>query len=250
MPTPFTHLAFAQRALHDLTLTGSHREAVELSRSAFLLGSIAADARVGAGAPRSHTHFYVYDQPMEDHPWRVMLKRNPALWSPHDAAHRAFIAGYVAHLAMDEYWSLNMVRPHFIQREWATGRWRLLMLHVILIFMDERDYHQREGWQAETLHTAQPNAWLEFLSDDDLRLWRDLIHAQITPHGISQTYEIFGQRVGMPADELRALMDTDAKLHENLWQYVSQETLAEIEQGMYHFALEQMRAYLDESALR
>jgi len=250
MPTPFTHLAFAQRALHDSMLPQPYRDVLEHSRSGFLLGSIAADARVGAGAPRSHTHFYVYDQPMEDHPWRVMLKRNPALLTPLDAAHRAFIAGYVAHLAMDEYWSLNMVRPHFIQREWATNRWRLLMLHVILIFMDERDYHQRESWQAETLHAAQPNGWLDFLSDDDLRLWRDLIHAQIVPHGVSQTYAIFGQRVGMPPDELHGLMDTDAKLYENLWQYVSQETLAEIEQGMYAFALEQMRAYVDESALR
>lgn len=248
MPTPFTHLAFAQRALNDAALPARYATLLRSAGSGFLLGSVAADARVGAGTPRDRTHFYIYGQDIVEHPWRVMMQRSPALWMPQDAEHQAFVAGYVAHLAMDEYWSLHMVQPHFVQRKWAADRWRYLMLHVILIYMDERDYRTLESWQAETLHHAVPHQWLDFLPDVDLNLWRDLIYEQIKPHGISHTYDIFGQRVGMSAEELRALMDTDQKLHDHLWQYIPLSVLSDVEQGMYRFALEQMTLYLDEAA--
>jgi len=250
MPTPFTHLAFAQRALRDPALEERHRALLNAEQGAFLLGNVAADARVGNGTSRDVTHFYAYGEMTPEHPWHAMLRLNPDLWHPRDAAHTAFVAGYVAHLAMDEYWSRHMVAPHFVHRDWMTRGHRFLMLHVILITMDERDYAGLERWQASALQGAQPHNWLTFMSDMDLRAWQQLIYRQIKPGGASETYAIFAPRIQMTPDQLRGIMDTDEKLYNGLWKYVPQATLAGIEGGMYRFALAQLNDYLGEVARR
>lgn len=249
MPTPFTHLNIAQRLLADDALDAAHRDALRAERGAFLLGSIAADARVGAGLPRDRTHFYTYGQDIVDHPWRVMLRHHPGLLHPHDAAHRAFVAGYVAHLAVDEYWSLNMVEPHFVRRNWGDRAARFLMLHIILVVMDEADLALLEAWQADALRAARPNRWLSFISDNDLTAWQDLIHAQIRPGGQSETLSIFGARINRTAAELRAILDSGETMQSGLWDHISRDVLAEVAAGMYAFARVQMAHYLDESAI-
>ncbi|MCU0476087.1 MAG: zinc dependent phospholipase C family protein [Anaerolineae bacterium] len=245
MPTPFSHLAVAQRLLRDPSLPEAQRVVLAQHRPAFLLGSIAADARVEAGAPRSATHFYHYVQEMDDKPpWRIMMDAHPSLWTPDDAAHEAFIAGYVAHLAMDEVWSRRMVAPYFVGGGWGDQRQRFVMLHVILIVLDERDERTLEPWQAGSLAEAAPYAWLPFLSDAALRDWRDLIHAQICPGGHSQTLEIFGSRAGKTPEQLRALLDSEDDLHAKLWQHVPRPYLSQVEREMYAHCVSQTRAYL------
>jgi hypothetical protein len=132
MPTPFTHLEIAQRLLCDPHVPESTRALLDSERPAFLLGSVAADARDGAGATRESTHFYAYDRPIEERPWRVMMNSFPALARPHSRAQVAFRAGYVAHLSIDEEWGRKLVRPRFVKHEWGTP-WehRFLMLHII-----------------------------------------------------------------------------------------------------------------------
>jgi len=247
MPTPFTHLEIAQRLLCDGEIPQATRDLLTRERGAFLLGSIAADARVGSGAPRDRTHFYAYGQDIVEHPWRVMIQKNPGLMQPKTDAHRAFIAGYVAHLSVDESWSLNMVGPHFVAREWGDQAFRFYMLHIILIYMDERDLARLEGWQAESLHTAIPQQWLNFMTDADLAHWRDLIDAQIAPDGKSQTLLIFGSRIGKTPDELRAFLDSPDEMQAGLWTHIPRPILAEIEALMYIHARTQMMHYLDES---
>lgn len=248
MPTPFSHLHVAQRLLTDPALPDSLRRLLAEHRGAFLLGSVAADARVGAGTPREHTHFYIYGQDIVDHPWRVMLREYPGLLRPHDSAHRAFVAGYVAHLAMDEFWSLNMVVPHFVRRDWGTRALRFLMLHIILIYMDERDLGLLESWQPEALRTAQVNGWLPFMTDVDLAFWQTLIYDQIRPGGQSETLEIFGARISHTPAELRAILDSEARMQADLWDHIPLAVLNEVERGMYAFLREQTIRYFDESS--
>src|SRR3990172_4091204 len=111
MPTPFTHLLTAQRLLTDPAVPEEQRALLNARRSAYLLGSVVADAQVLCGLKREETHFYSFEREMEDHPWRIMLARYPVLQSAHDPAWRAFLAGYVMHLSMDEIWSLEMTGP-------------------------------------------------------------------------------------------------------------------------------------------
>ncbi len=246
MPTPFTHLETTQRFLVDEQLAPEMRALLAAERSAFLLGNIAADARVDAGVSRETTHFYAYDRPIEERPWRVMLQRYPELLTPHSPSQRAFLAGYVAHLSIDEYWTRKMVRPYFIKREWNTSShdFRFLMLHIILCYMDERDLALLEAWQHETLCAADPDGWLPFMSDTTLAGWRNFIGEQIAPGGQSQTLALFGARIGKAPEELRAILDSPEQMQHGLWANVPREDLARIEDEMYAFAREQMAIYL------
>jgi hypothetical protein len=246
MPTPFTHLAFAERLRSDRQIPASLRALIESQWPAFLLGSIAADGHFLAGAQREDTHFYAYDRPMEDHPWRVMVTCHPSLLAPRDQTQQSFAAGYTGHVSMDEIWSLDMLNPHFAQREWAPRPQRFLMLNILLIAMDERDLKMLPRGMADDLQRAEPQNWLPFLSDSALKGWGDLIYRQIRPGGSSETLEIISGRVGKTPEELRALLDSPEQLQDDLWAHIPPPLLADIEERMYAHAVEQIEAYLGE----
>lgn len=247
MPTPFTHLETAQRLLVDEQLPATIRAAIMAEKPAFLLGNIAADARVNGDLNREDTHFYAYDKGIHDHPWRVMAQRNPNLLMPVSSSQRAFVAGYVAHLSIDEIWSLNMLGPHFAGREWGSRSFRFLMLHILLIYMDERDYQQLQAWQYECLHASQPEGWLPFMNDSILIGWRDLVGNQLPPAGHSQTLEVLGRRIDKHPDELRAILTSPEQMQTDLWANISPDLLATVEGDMYRHAREQLCVYWNES---
>jgi hypothetical protein len=118
------------------------------------------------------------------------------------------------------------------------------MLHVLLIYMDERDYGLLEGWHADTLIAAQPNEWLPFMTGDDLKAWRDFIAIQLTRG--SQTLAVLGARIKRSPEELRALLDSPERLQADLWEHVGPEVLVQIEDTMYTACRDEMLVYLDE----
>lgn len=247
MPTPFTHLETAQRMLVDERIPANIRSVLNLQLPAFLLGNIAADARTNGDLTRESTHFYSYDRGITEHPWRVMLRQNPGLYHPTSPAHRAFVAGYVAHLTIDEIWSLEMLGPHFANHDWGSNAFRFLMLHVLLITMDERDYKALQAWQSASLASAIPSHWLPFMNDAILTDWRDFISGQIPPAGDSQTLEVLGKRINRQPAELRAILDSP-KTQADLWANIPPDAFATVESSMYKKACEELCMYWDESA--
>ncbi len=248
MPTPFTHLRILQELLADAELTPAYRALLSRHLPAFQLGSIVADARVSSGVGREVTHFYAYGQPISERPWRRMLRQHPSLMQPQDEAHLAFLAGYIAHLAADEAWTLKMVRPRFWSREWpgVSRRDKFFALHLILTVMDERDEAQLEAWQAESLRSSEPCSWLPFMTDAVLRGWRDLVADQLKPSGASLTLAIFGDRLQRDPAEIRAALDDPALMQASLWRHVPRSRLAMVERQCYAFARDQLAVYLTE----
>jgi len=246
MPTPFTHLQITQRLLADSTLPAQYRALIDAHRPAFQLGSIVADARVSSGVGREVTHFYSYDNPITEHPWRVMLDKHPSLQQPNDEAHLMFLAGYVAHLATDEAWALKMVRPNFARREWdgVSRMNKFIALHLLLTHMDERDEAKLEAWQADSLAQCQPQDWLPFMSDEVLCGWRDMIYHQIMPDGVTQTLDIFSKRLYVEPGFLRGILDKPDQMYNWLWQHVPHVLLADVEVQMYAFTRDQLQTYL------
>ncbi|MEO8396480.1 MAG: zinc dependent phospholipase C family protein [Chloroflexota bacterium] len=247
MPTPFTHLLHAQRLLSDPAVPADQRALLNDQRGAYLLGSITADAQGLAGLKRDDTHFYSFEVPMEDHPWRVMMQRYPELLDARDPDWRAFLAGYVMHLSMDEIWSLQMTGPEFAEREWATRIQRFLMLHILLITIDERDLKLLDPRLNEALCEAQPNGWLPFLSDHVLSEWGSLIYKQIIPGGESETLAVYGTRLKKTPEELRAILDSPQQMQDDLWANVTPELTAQVEANMTDHSRAQMITYLNET---
>ena len=246
MPTPFTHLLTAQHLLADPAVPATQRALLKAEVGAYLLGAVVADAQGLAGISREQTHFYNYERPVSDPAWHTMLARYPALRDVTDPAQRALLAGYVMHISMDEIWSLKMTGPQFARGEWAEHRQRFLMLHILLIFMDERDRAQLDEALSAALSAVEPEGWLPFLSDTVMRQWRDIIAPQIAPGGISETLDIYGARLGKSPDDLRAILDSPERMQAELWANVPPDLVAGIEADMNRYARDQMVAYLRE----
>ena len=248
MPTPFTHLRIAQDLLADSQLPAPCRDLLLRQKPAFQLGSIVADARVASGAGREVTHFYAYGKPIKDHPWRLMLRCHPELCAPQDETHLAFLAGYVAHLAVDECWALQMVRPRFWGADWdgVSRRDKFFALHLILTVMDERDEKALHAWQSASLRCAEPRLWLPFMSDALLRHWRDLVAEQLEPEGSSATLDIFSARLGIDPLQIRRALDDPAAMQKHLWRFVPRNLLADVEARLYAFARAQTAIYLSQ----
>lgn len=251
MPTPFTHLYAAQAALDDPRLP--QRALLVENQAAYLLGSVVADAHFLAKLRRDETHFYTYDHPITTPPWRVMFDKYPTLWNADADDQRAFLAGYAFHLSMDEVWTRDMLGEFFAHGEWGTRQQRFLMLHVMLIGMDERDLAKLDersvsAMASMTTTDTRPGEWLPFMNAATCREWGALIHRQIKPGGHSETFDIIAPRVGMTPEQLREVQDDHARAERELWAHIPHATLAEIEVRMVNHAHEQMAVYLEESA--
>ena len=239
MPTPFMHLRIAYKLLADDDVPGDAHEIIAADLPAYLLGSIVADARVYPGADRELTHFYRYDRPMPDHPWCEMLRQNPTLVQPKTVAERAFVAGYVAHLGADEFWSRNVLGPYFANGDWGDDlHRRFFILHLLLITLDERDEACIPADAADLLRQGVPHNWLPFMDDGVIEGWRDYLADQLT--GISETVDIFAQRVHREPVELRRMVDDPQQMYDLLWQHISPELMAELEKSMYIFSRQQL----------
>jgi len=245
MPTPFSHLVTLHSLLHTEDIPGAQRQLLTAQQPAYLVGSVAPDARVDAPDPRAATHFYTYTDPIERPPWQVMLDRHPSLLTPADAAQRAFVAGYVAHLAMDTVWTQQMLAPHFAFADWGDDRdHRFFVLHLLLIYMDERDLAALPPDIAGRLQAAETGDWLPFMPPDILAGWQQLIYEQIAPGGRSRTLDIFGARVERSPAELRQRLDDPAWMQRELWDNVPPSVLADVEQQMRHRARAALVDYL------
>lgn len=247
MPTPFMHLNAAYRYLKDESVSPSIRDFLGNHLGAFLLGNIAPDARVSGGINRGDTHFFEYGATVDPHAVTNMLTLHPELQATQDN-HRAFVAGYVAHLAMDVVWAVTMLYRYFYKRaDWADSRTRFNMLHVLLCHLDAKDYRQWPELYFAALKSAQPNKWMPVISDKGLAEWRDLITNQICPGCESNTVKLLGGRVDIGADGLQAILDSETRMETELWRYVPQAVVSEIEIQMYDDMKIWLEKYLSEN---
>jgi Zinc dependent phospholipase C len=245
MPTPFMHLAAAQRFLNDAAILPSIREELRQADylGAFLLGNVAPDARVSSGLRRGDTHFFEYSVKVEPPAGVAMLTAHPHLRSA-EGTQRAFVAGYLAHLAMDVVWTEAMLFPHFYLREWGNQNIRYEMLHVLLCHLDGRDYKRWDADFGDALAHAKPSAWLSFLSDSDLETWRDLIAEQICKDCESDTLSVLGSRVMIGRAGLQAILENPERLQAELWDNISLEIVAQVEESMYAAMVKQLVDYM------
>lgn len=250
MPTPFSHVAAAQRLLADPDLPPGMRHQLALETPAFLLGSIAADAtRLHAPGTREDTHFYHYHEPIDERLWRRMLQRHPSLLRPHDEAHRIFLAGYVGHLAMDEIWTREIMWPLMQDVDDVNERRRrALAITLLLTRCDERDYLAIDESSVKALGRARPRAWLPFLSDGDLVTMRDLILRQLREG--SQTLDILSHRWGLTPQDFRTTLDDPARFAAEVLSWIPESQLLQVERNMEACMRAHLQDWLRERALQ
>ncbi len=80
---------------------------------AYYLGSTAPDIRAMTRWPREQTHFAPLSVEEVGTGTQTMFRMHPELQEDMSPASRAFLAGYICHLASDEVWITSVFRPHF-----------------------------------------------------------------------------------------------------------------------------------------
>ena len=223
MPTPFYHLHLAQELLVEESCSPLWQD----EPGAFYLGNIAPDAQNVAGQSRESTHFF--EVPMRDATpaWEVMFNQYPSLIHILTPAQRAFLAGYICHLAVDQMWITDIFEPVFVdEAKWEKPRDRFFIHNILRIYLDELDRPAlASNGVGASLKKAQPDHWLPFLNDAALSHWRDFVAEQLVEGGAAQTIEVFAKRMKRPPSDFESLLQSPTQMTQRVFQLVSTDAL-------------------------
>src|SRR5262245_28517915 len=137
MPPICWHLISAQEAAWQLDV-----ECIADYPAWFLLGATAPDSRVISPLTRVQTHFYDLDVLEQESGAITIFSEHPGLRAAAlvDARHRAFVAGYLTHLVVDEGWIEQIYRPVFGRESpLADDVQRNLFDRILQFGMDRRE---------------------------------------------------------------------------------------------------------------
>lgn len=220
MPTPFTHLRFAEEILNLAGLPRVAQDTLYAEKPAFLLGCVAPDAQSVSGQPREATHFFYV--PLRDSvpAVRHLFHAYPALAraAERPRAQAAFLAGYLTHLALDEFWVRDVFEPIFGSRvRWGTFIERLYLHNALRSHLDASDRKRLPASTAATLSSARPYDLCPFISDETLLHWRDLIAEQLSPGQAGRTVEVFAERMGADPRAFAALLASPEAMRQRVF---------------------------------
>ncbi len=226
MPTPITHLSLAEEILRGDDLPPASRRLLLQQRGSFLLGHTAPDVKTVSGQGRHESHFYTIPRTFDRPAYELLFDAHPSLARTESLspAQAAFIAGYIAHLLLDEIWLDDIFQCYFLQN-WGPLRERLFLHNVLRVWMDRRDQQQLNGSVAMALREAEPRDWLPFVSDEHLREWRDWLVEQLSPGQSMQTAKVFAQRMGISAAEMEAVSRSSQQMAERVFCHIPRAAL-------------------------
>lgn len=220
------HLALAEEILREGALPPTTRRLLIQQRGPFLLGHTAPDIQTISKQARDETHFYSIP-PTTDRPaYEALLAAHPRLARAESLppAQAAFIAGYIAHLLLDELWLYDIFRCYFLP-DWGPLRERLFLHNVLRTWMDHQDQQRLNGSVVTALRETEPHDWLPFVSDQYLRAWRDWLVEQLGPAHSVETEEVFARRMGVPVAEMEAVLRSPQQMEERIFRRIPRAAL-------------------------
>ena len=151
-------------------------------RSSYYLGSTAPDIRAMTRSPREDTHFAPLSVEEVGTGTRTMFRMHPELREDMSPASRAFLAGYVGHLAADEIWITSVFRPNF---DTSLEESRLtddqveanIWDRAMQLDMDRQTLPQLKGGNdpKELLACSDQDVSMPFFEDGLLTEWKDRV---------------------------------------------------------------------------
>jgi hypothetical protein len=137
----------------------------------------------------------------------ALFQRHPELSDPGrlDPDQAAFIAGYLVQLWVDQAWIAYIFELAFgpsVAR--GTFEDRLLDHNLLRAALDREDWTRLPSGLDSVLRRAEPQAWLPFASDVDLRRWRESLADQLRPGARPSTVEVFASRHGLAPESFAA----------------------------------------------
>jgi hypothetical protein len=142
----------------------------------YLLGATTPDIRVITRQDRFSTHFFDLNGPDHQDSVAEFLRANESLVDPAhlNADTRAFVAGYISHLVLDEQYITGVYRRFFARHDELGGKIRANVMDRLLQFDMERAYGD-PGVRDEialALGATVNNIDCGFVSTETLDRWR------------------------------------------------------------------------------
>jgi hypothetical protein len=173
MPSIGSHLAGARLVADRL----AHRT-IDADRGAYFLGATAPDLRGMTRQPREDTHFFSFEDLAHQDSAERMFAEHPRLRVPNelDAETRAFVAGYLTHLLMDEQYIERIYREYFGAASKLGGDARADLLDRLLQYELDRRAREDEALASarDAMAAANASADVAFIAADTLGRWRDI----------------------------------------------------------------------------
>ena len=175
MPPTTLHMVIARQIGLDLAT-----DAIEAQHGAYLLGASTPDIRVITKQDRMSTHFF--DLNIHDHQDSVaaFLAAHPSLADAGrlNGETRAFAAGYISHLVMDEQYITEIYRRFFAQHEELGGRIRANVMDRLLQFHLDGTYCNDPELKTSVcgaLAATVENIQAGFIETKTLEQWRGVM---------------------------------------------------------------------------
>lgn len=175
MPNLPTHIHFALKALDEVSVNIGSDVAEYLP--VYLIGATAPDIRVITKKDRSLYHFVQLDFKTLGDGVKNLRRKYP-YWkdlSGCDIQTRAFMAGYVSHLILDETWITNVFRPFFAGPGFFESESEgLIMDRAVQLELD------RSNWESvnstlDFIRNVDISLEIDFFPTDSLNEWRDWV---------------------------------------------------------------------------
>ena len=232
MPPLVTHMIGAVRAGGQVDANGV---SLDQRNGDYLLGATTPDIRVLTRWDRERTHFFdIYDDDHQDGVENFFSAhrsfRDPANLS---AETRAWVAGYLTHVIMDQEYVLQIYRPFFGSRSVLGGNSHANLLDRVLQY--ELDRREREsGDQMRQIRQALFGSAVEidagFVDRPLLTRWRDTTAAMTEHPPDWERFSFIASRhlksAGIESESgLREFMETIPELLDDTMSHVEQSAL-------------------------
>jgi len=218
MPTPATHLALAQEMLRRNDLSPAARRLLKDQQGPFLLGHTAPDVKTVSGQERETSHFYTIPRTSDRPAYQALFDAHPELACADrlSTSQATFVAGYIAHLSLDELWLDEVFRRYFLQ-DWGPLRDRLFLHNVLRTWLDAQDRASLEETAVQELRQAELDHWLPFIEDEHLRTWRDWLIEQLAPGQTMETAAVFAERLGVQTADIEAVVQSPGQMEKRVF---------------------------------
>ena len=172
MPPITLHMVLARQIASDLDIVGLNQ-----APGPYLLGATTPDIRVLTRQDRFSTHFFDLEGPDHQDSVAGFFSQHGHLLAPErlSAETRAFVAGYVSHLAMDEQYITGVYRRFFARHEELGGTIRANVMDRLLQFDLDRAYGSDPELKTEicaALGCTVENIEAGFVDGETLDRWR------------------------------------------------------------------------------
>ena len=246
MPPIGWHVAVAKEALARLGVSS-----LEEQIGCYLLGSTAPDIRVLTRQPREETHFYDL---RDEH----CMSGIPKLLDTHshlrqvNGRARAFLAGYITHLAMDELWIEQVYRPFFGKRAGLEDRVEAdVMDRVLQFYLDRAERVDRDRFQTfyDYVLSADPGDAVGFIAAPALRQWREVVGRILQQDPSWENFKNltlrrFNNGSDKNEEQVRALFESLPEILGRTINHVSPERVAAFKEDAIQTSLQAVRRYL------